>query len=149
MRILIFLISVGVLVTFTVFTYGNPLLKNQVWWCISWPILSFCGVAFFCLTTWFLLEDLNNGTKQTLRFPRILPERRDVHLQRLDHVDAEVTRYRDLNWKIAGLNWAIYFAIDRTFNEYTHWPKELYFFFLQRTISLGKVVLIAVLTQTH
>lgn len=148
-KILLFFIAVGLLVVFSVCTYGNPLLKDQTWWCISWPILSVCGVAFFCVTTWFLLEDLNNGAKRAVKLQKISEEKRDVHLQRLDHVDAEVTRYRDLSWKIAGLNWAIYFAIDRTFKEYTHWPKELYFIFLFLAAGVGTIFLLFCELSAH
>lgn len=34
-----------------------------------------------------------------------------VRLVRYEHVNSEITRYRDLVWKIVPLTWAIYFAI--------------------------------------
>lgn len=79
-------------------------------WDVLWVLVSIILVSCFCVITWFLIENFSSGT-DAFEWD-FGPPQRDVRLARLNHVDAEVTRYRDLSWKIGALAWGVYYGIN-------------------------------------
>jgi len=69
-------------------------------------LYSILFIIIFCSSVWYLISSLEDRKIAPLR--TIAKQRHDIHLSKLDNVRLEITRYRDLSWKIAGLSWAIY-----------------------------------------
>ena len=79
--------------------------------CSEMQSLSLIAAGFW--TLWCLIDYLCGGMVVGGP-PGLGNPSEDVQAARLvryEHVNSEVTRYRDLVWKIAGYAWAIYFAI--------------------------------------
>jgi len=101
--VVFFLVLVVFLTVFVSFTrFSNAPFLQQSWWSFCSVILAVSFVLLFCVSTWISLEVFHNKRGNKDKLPDIPTDKRDVHLTRLDHVDREVTRYRDLVWKIAG-----------------------------------------------
>lgn len=107
-----------------------------VWWCFErggvnpleqdqhrseWFGLCICAILGLFVATWQSIWDWE-GVQDEQREPLIWNDRRDVHLERYAHLNSEITRYRDLTWKIAGFAWAIYYALIKF---YEHEPSEI------------------------
>jgi len=140
--VILFLISSLTLTAFVIMgrTF-NGYFSGQTWWASCCLILAIAFVGFFCTMSWLSLEKLNERTQDaSTDLPEIKDNRRDVHLTRLDHVDREVTRYRDLCWKIVGLVWAIYYVLNQS--RGTFLEDIPYFICLFLTAASGTVFLL-------
>lgn len=102
-----------------------------VWWCFErggvnpleqdqhrsgWFWLCICAIVGLFVTIWQFIWDWE-GVQDEQREPLIWNDRRDVHLERYAHLNSEITRYRDLTWKIVGFTWGIYYALIRFFED--------------------------------
>ena len=47
-----------------------------------------------------------------IREQRQIHDTRDVELKKYELVYQEITRYRDMSWKVSGLAWAIYYGLN-------------------------------------
>ena len=112
-----FIISLVLLLSFFIASYAklNNLLIPGLWWDCVWWGLAFVLILFFCKALWPLLESENDITDRPQptedEKAKIKTDYKDVHLAHFDHAHQEVTRYRDLPWKIGLLTWGIYYAL--------------------------------------
>lgn len=102
---LTFLISLAII-------YFNKNLENilwgRAWFFILISILA--GVGFYG-SAWKWIEE---ETCAPVPEPMPINEmKRAIHEARYSHLNAEITRYRDLVWKVTAFAWAIYYALIR------------------------------------
>ena len=143
--IILFCVSLLALIAFTVATFAkfnHQAFGNAIWWNFVWWMLAVCLVLIFCMTTWTLLEAENDV--QNRRQPneeertRIANDLQEIHLVHFGHSQQEVTRYRDLSWKIGGLTWAIYSALiwfksKEAFQDLPKLSSDVFFLFIFST----------------
>jgi len=138
--IILFGVSLLVLAAFTVATFAkfNHQFFTAVWWDFVWWVLAGCLILIFCGTVWTLLEsesDMRNRRQPSEEErTRIAKDLREIHLTHFGHAHQEMTRYRDLPWKIGALTWAIYYALiwlrsEKPLLRLTNISTELFFFF--------------------
>lgn len=79
-------------------------------WIISWLSLTLFFIFLISFFIWLFIDrqhDPQNFSNMLTPNVKI----RDIHVSRYGNLHAEVTRYRDLSWKIVASAWAIYLAL--------------------------------------
>lgn len=97
-----------------IFQALEHILRNRLW---IFTAISTCLGIWFYRCTWRLVDE---ETFAPITIPNPINERqRDIHEARYNHLNAEITRYRDLVWKITAFSWAIYYALIRFAEGFT------------------------------
>jgi len=88
-------------------------------WDALWFLLFIVLILCFCIATWFLIENFSSSDTERHEW-HFGPSQRDIRLARLNHVEDEVTRYRDLCWKIGALTWGVYYGLNWVVTQEHH-----------------------------
>ncbi len=135
--------------TFFIFIVGLQIyfffLSYQQYHLVTWITLFGSLITFLSISIWYVLRVFVEDRPAT-NLTRTRNTIREIHLQRHDHTDSEVTRYRDLVWKIGALTWGTYYGLFWVnYNKessplYHHLPNEL-FLFLFYSVAICSTIL--------
>ena len=110
MIIILFITSVaGVCLYGFVFAKFFPV--DLSWYMIlCWFVIGACVIGFFAIMLWLTFDDCSREI--SIRGRRKIDNTRDIELKKYELVYQEITRYRDMSWKVSGLAWAIYYGLN-------------------------------------
>ena len=79
-----------------------------------WTLLGFVLIVLFCIAFWALLNKMYDDRPAESLLPRRSKndDEREIRIAKYNQVYGEITRYRDLAWRIGLLTWAIYYGLN-------------------------------------
>lgn len=118
-------------------------IKTGLWNDLSWIILLVLLVLWFFITSWQLIQNsiANLITNEEQNRPFVWPWQSDVYLTRYEHLNSEITRYRDFSsQKSAFIAWAVYAGLilaKGNLKDYLSFSNELFlaYIFLQLLLA--------------
>lgn len=141
-----FALSFLIIVIFLILSYMWLPGQNLRLIFLPWLVWALFLILWLSRSIWILIDRENDifEDRSNARID-INGENVDVHLAKYDHVDREVTRYRDLQWQIGIITWAIYYGItwlaDQS-HKFANLPEKAYFSGLFLTAFLSSVFLL-------
>ncbi|GEM_PF-5922853 len=121
-RIIWFVVSLLSFLAYLAATYFNKNLESVLILLLQWmenifqnrlgilTIISILTGACFYNCAWRLVDE-QTFSPTTTNPSSINEGQRDIHEARYNHLNTEITRYRDLVWKVTAFAWAIYYAL--------------------------------------
>jgi len=105
---------------------NNSDTENRDWdMALIWFAIFACGIGVFAFTLWVVFDNFSRVIP--IREQRQIHDTRDIELKKYELVYQEITRYRDMSWKVSGLAWAIYYGMI-WINSIKNDPKTPLFF---------------------
>lgn len=91
------------------FGYIRYQLVSHGWVFISWMLLMTLVIVVFATSMWLWIEERTAVDRPDIG--DISAETSDAHIAKYNNVYSEITRYRDLSWKISLYAWGIYYGL--------------------------------------
>lgn len=135
-------------VNFGVEIIGPPFLLKFIHQ-LGFVIISISRLTIWYVLTWFFIREATRSVNQVRSTDIDSENLTAIRIARYNHLNSEITRYRDLSWKIVGFTWAIYYALIRSFNTagdtheafitHSYNPGSYFFFFMFLTAVFAAI----------